>query len=201
MTAHQAETDEPRAQLGSRRQPPARATELTPVDDLVVGQAPGGPAARAPRRRRGAVSGRSMVRRRTPGAGEWGSGRRRPATMLDRARAAASASRSGTRTVYWCQTWAAPWVTVGRRHAPHVAGTARRLRCRSRFQPASVRSCTRPIAAVQVGHPVVEPDDLVLVPPLHALVAQQPDVAGHGSGRSRRPCHPRRCHVLRRDRS
>ena len=44
---------------------------------------------------------------------------------------------------------------------------------------------------VDVGHPVVEADDLVLVLPLHALVAVEAHQALGLIGRQRRPCRPR----------
>ncbi len=68
----------------------------------------------------------------------------------------------------------------------------RRCAAASPVQPADLGQLDPADGGVDVGHPVVEADDLVGVLPLHALVAQQPDPAGESRRRRRRPCRPRR---------
>ena len=69
---------------------------------------------------------------------------------------------------------------------------------RCSVQPGSFGQLDSADGGVHVGHPGVEAHDLVLVPPLHALVTQQPRSPSDLLGRARDHAAFDRGHVLRR---
>ena len=170
----------PARRFAIRHPPSASALTAATMRSRSAWSARGARAATGTRAAARSVSGRSTVRhceRREPVVRDRG--RTCPSRRCT-PRAAPRRSRRGPRARARCTGGR----RAPRRRRPAACVTPSRLplrnaalSCRCLVQPSTLVSCTRPMAAWMSVIRLLKPDDLVVVLPLHALVAVQPHQA------------------------